>query len=140
MRLRTRPFLLLALLAALAAALLAPAALGAANGLYKGNVTGDESAEVKVKVKDGRVTKFTANVYASCGYENFIISVAYPPVGKEGATAKIKGNKFKVVFKGSPDVEEDKRTVSGTFAGSKVTGSILVEGLCSADVTYSAKR
>jgi hypothetical protein len=27
-----------------------------------------------------------------------------------------------------------------TFSGPKVTGSILVEGLCSADATYSAKR
>jgi type 1 fimbria pilin len=140
MRRRARPLLLLALLVTLAAALLAPAALAVGNGTYRGNVTGDESAEVTVKVKDNKVTKFTANVYASCGYENFIISVAYPPVGMKGATAKIKNNKFKVVFKGSPDVEDDKRTVSGTFSGAKVTGSVLVEGLCSADVTYTAKR
>lgn len=140
MSIRTRPLFSLALASLVAAMLLAPAALGAGNGTYKGNVDGDESAEVTVKVKDGKVTKFVANVYASCGYENFIITVAYPPVGMQGAKAKIANNKFKVVFKGSPDVEDDKRTVTGTFAGKRVTGSIEVEGLCSADVTYTAKR
>jgi len=140
MPVRTRPLFSLTLAALIAAMLLAPVALGAANGTYKGNVVGDESAEVTVKVKDGKVTKFVANVYASCGYENFIITVAYPPVGMQGAKAKIVNNKFKVVFKGSPDVEDDKRTVTGTFAGKRVTGSIEVEGLCSADVTYAAKR
>lgn len=133
--------LTLALIGALAAAaLLAPSAGAVGNGTYKGSVDGDTSAEVKVTVKDGRVTKFVAYVYASCGYENFITTVAYPPAGRKGASAKIKGGKFKVVFKGSPDVEDDKRTVKGTFSGGKVTGSILVEGLCSADVTYTARR
>lgn len=133
-------FLLTLLGATAALALLLPtAALAAKNGTYKGNVDGDESATVAVKVKDGKVTKVVANVYASCGLENFIITVAFPPVGRKGATGKISGNKFKVVFKGSPDVEDDKRTVSGTFSGSKVTGSIVVEGLCSADVDYTAK-
>jgi hypothetical protein len=122
------------------AAVAAPVALAAGSGKYKGSVTGDESAKVTVKVKDNRVTKFVANVYASCGYSNLIITVAYPPVGKKGATAKIKNGKFKVVFKGSPDVEDDKRTVSGAFNGKKVSGKIKVEGLCSADERYSAKR
>lgn len=132
-------FLSMLLACAATAFLLAPAAQAAKNGTYKGNVDGDESATVTVKVRDGKVTKVVANVYASCGFENFIITVAFPPVGKQGATGKIANNKFKVVFKGSPDVEDDKRTVSGAFSGSKVTGSILVEGLCSADVDYTAK-
>lgn len=136
---RVRHLLTLLAPAATAALLLAPVAQAAKNGTYKGSVNGDESATVTVKVKDGRVTKVVANVYASCGLENFIITVAFPPVGKKGATGKITGNKFKVVFKGSPDVEDDKRTVTGTFSGSKVTGSIVVEGLCSADVDYTAK-
>ena len=45
-----------------------------------------------------------------------------------------------MVFKGSPDVEDDKRTVTGRFKGKKVTGRILVEGLCSSHDEYSAKR
>jgi uncharacterized protein with FMN-binding domain len=122
------------------AAATAPVALAAADGKYKGHVKGDESAKVTVKVKDNRVTSFVGNVYASCGSSNFIITVAYPPAGMKGASAKIKDGKFKVVFKGSPDVEDDKRTVKGTFNGGKVSGSIKVEGLCSADDQYTAKR
>jgi hypothetical protein len=122
-------------------AVAAPVALAAGDGKYKGHVKGDESAKVTVKVKDNRVTKFVANVYASCGYSNLIITVAYPPAGaKKGTSAKIKNGKFKAVFKGSPDVEDDKRTVSGTFNGKKVSGKIKVEGLCSVDKQYSAKR
>jgi len=129
------------LIAALAvAAVAAPVALAAGDGKYTGHVKGDKSAKVTVKVKDNRVTKFVGNVYASCGLSNFIITVAYPPVGMKGASAKIKDGKFKVVFKGSPDVEDDKRTVKGTFNGSKVSGTIKVEGLCSADDEYTAKR
>jgi hypothetical protein len=59
----------------------------------------------------------------------------------KGTSARIKKNgKFRVVFKGSPDVEDDKRTVTGKFKGRKVTGRIKVEGLCSADEQYSAER
>ena len=56
---------------------------------------------------------------------------------------KIKGNgSFKVVFKGSPDVSfnDDKRTLKGRFRGGRVTGSMKVEGLCSADTTFSARK
>ncbi len=124
---------------ALVAALAAPVALAAGNGTYRGKITGD--TDVKVKVKNNRVTKFTTSIYASCGLSNFIITVAYPPAGQRGKSAKIKKNgKFKAVFKGSPDVEDDKRTIKGTFNGSKVTGTVKVEGLCSADGKYSAKR
>lgn len=62
----------------LAALLGASVASAAKNGVYRGHIDGDESADVTIKVKDGRVTK--------------------------------------------------------------VTGAIKVEGLCSADVTYSAQR
>ncbi len=124
------------------AAVAAPVALAAGNGKYKGSVKGDESQDVVVKVKDNRVTKFTATVYGSCGLSNLLLTVAYPPAGaKKGTSAKIgKGSKFKVVFKGSPDVEDDKRTVTGTFNGKKVSGKIKVEGLCGVDKQYSAKR
>ena len=45
-----------------------------------------------------------------------------------------------VVFKGAPDVEDDKRTVTGKFDGSKVSGTIKVEGVCSGGGKYTAKR
>ena len=127
-----------ALLAA-CGALAAPSALAAGDGTYKGKITGN--TDVKVKVKNNRVTKFTTSIYASCGLSNFIITVAYPPAGQKGKSAKIKKNgRFKAVFKGSPDVEDDKRTIKGKFNGAKVTGSVKVEGLCSADGKYTAKR
>ena len=61
--------------------------------------------------------------------------MAYPPAGaQEGDLGEDrKSGKFKVVFKGSPDVEDDKRTVTGTFDGKKVSGKIKVEGLCSVE-------
>ena len=122
-------------------AVAAPVALAAGDGKYKGSVPGDSSQDVVVKVKDDRVTKIVAHVYGSCGYSNLMLTVAYPPAGaKKGTSAKIKNGKFKVVFKGSPDVEDDKRTVTGTFNGRNVGGKIKVEGLCSIDKEYSAKR
>ena len=74
------------------------------------------------------------------GLSNFNMTVAYPAAGRKGAKAPIRNNRFKLVFKGSPDVEDDKRTVAGRFNGSKVTGTIEVEGVCSGGGKYSAKR
>ncbi|HZI91617.1 MAG TPA: hypothetical protein VFD31_08320 [Thermoleophilaceae bacterium] len=125
------------ILLALPAAIATPVALAAGNGGYKGKVSGDQA--MSLKVKNNRLTSFKASIYASCGYQNFNITVAYPPAGKRGQTAKIRNNRFKVVFKGDPSVD-DKRTVTGTFRGSKVSGRINVEGTCSAKGTYSAKR
>jgi len=126
----------LALLAA--CALLVPAAAAAPGGTYKGKIKGGGTA-VKLKVKGNRVTSFTTSVYASCGLSNFLITVAYPPAGQKGRSAKIRNGKFKAVFRGSPDVEDDKRTIKGTFNASKVTGSVKVQGPCSASDKYSAK-
>jgi hypothetical protein len=123
---------------ALALAVAAPSALAAGDGTYKGKITGN--TKVTVKVKNNRVTKFTTSLYASCGLSNFIITVAFPPSGQKGRSAKITNGKFKAVFKGSPDVEDDRRTIKGTFDGKKVKGSVRVRGLCSADGKYSAKR
>jgi hypothetical protein len=127
---------------ALTLALFASLASAAGDGTYKGSVVGDSSQDITVKVKKNRVNKFVAHVYASCGLTNMMITVAYPPAGaKKGTSAKIKDNgRFKAVFKGSPDVEDDKRTITGRFKGRNVTGRILVEGLCSSDDKYSAKR
>jgi hypothetical protein len=124
----------------LVAALAAPTALAAGDGAYKGNVVGDESQDVTVRVRDNRVKRFVAHVYASCGLSNFMITVAYPPAHKKGASARIKDGKFKAVFTGDPSVEDDKRTISGKFNGKRVTGRILVEGPCDSDDKYSAKR
>ena len=114
-------------------------ALAVTNGTYKGTIDGD-TAPVTVKVKNGRLAKFNASIYASCGLDNFLITVAYPPAHQRGKTAPIKNNRFKVVFTGDPSVEDDKRTVTGRFVRNKVKGSIKVEGVCSADGTYTAKR
>ncbi len=126
-------------LALLASAAVAAPAQAVSDGTYKGTIDKD-TAPVKVKVKNGKVVSFVASIYASCGLENFLITVAFPPAGSEGKKAKITGNRFKVVFQGDPEIEDDKRTVTGRFSGNKVTGSIKVEGICSADGTYTAKR
>jgi hypothetical protein len=122
----------------LAGALAAPTAQAAGDGTYKGKITGN--TPVTVKVKNNRVTKFTTSLYASCGLSNFMITVAFPPAGQPGRTAKITDGSFRAVFKGSPDVEDDRRTIRGTFTGAKVTGSVKVRGICSADGKYSARR
>jgi len=120
-------------------ALAVPVAFAVTTGTYRGKVKGGGNAVV-VKVKNNRLTKFEASIFASCGLSNFNITVAYPPAGRRGASAKITGGKFKVVFRGSPDVEDDRRTITGTFSGGKVTGKIKVRGPCSTDGAYSAKR
>ncbi len=84
--------------------------------------------------------KFTASIQASCGLDNFPITVAYPPAGQRGKSAKITKGLFQAVFKGAPDIEDDKRTIKGTFDGAKVSGTVKVEGLCSASGRYSARR
>ena len=128
------------LIALLTLALVVPAvALAATGGTYRGTID-EGGSPVTVKVKNGKLKKFKASIYASCGLSNFLITVAYPPAHKKGATKKIKNNKFKVVFSGDPSVEDDKRTVKGRFNGDTVTGSIKVEGPCSASGTYTAKR
>lgn len=133
-----------AVLAPTAAVLLlgAPVALAVTSGTYKGKLDpgGDK---ITIKVKSDRVTSFKGSIYASCGLSNLIITVAYPPAGaKKGTSARISGGRFKVTYRSDPTVapEKDKRTLSGTFKGSKVTGAVKITGLCSASGTYSAKR
>lgn len=119
----------------------APAAMAVPDGIYKGEAEGE--LKVRIKVKDDRITKFESSVYAYCYSDSFIRSFAYPPAGRKGATAKIKANgSFKVVFKGSPTVSfnDDKRTLAGRFTGGRVTGSMKVRGLCTADSTFTARR
>ncbi len=134
----TRPRTALALIAA-CGALAAPNVLAASNGVYTGKIKGGNT-NVTVKVKNNRVTRFTASISASCGLSNFVTTVAYPPAGQRDKSARIRGGKFKAVFKGSPEVEADRRTITGTFNGSRVNGTIKLEGPCSAEGKYSARR
>ena len=134
-----------ALCATLALALLAPFAALAAKATtktYKGRTNGGEA--VTVKVKNGRMTSFKGSVHASCGTANLLITVAYPPSGaKKGTSAPIRKHAFKVTYRSDPtlDPEDDKRTLAGTFAkNGKLTGTIKIRGLCTADASYSAKR
>ena len=129
--------LVLALFASVVLAV--PVAFAVTTGTYRGKVTGGGNA-VLLKVQNNRLTKFEGSIYASCGLSNFNVTVAYPPAGRRGATAKITDGKFRVVFRGSPDVEDDRRTVTGTFSGGRVTGRIRVTGPCSSAGSYSAKR
>ena len=120
----------------------ATAAFGAGDGLYKGSVTGDSGQDLRVQVKNGRVTKFLANVDANCEFATLAISVVYPPVGaRPGASIKIRSNNtFKATFVGNPAVPDDIRTITGTFRGSSVNGTIKVVGPCTSDDRYRAAR
>ncbi|HMJ02388.1 MAG TPA: hypothetical protein VK506_05570 [Conexibacter sp.] len=134
---------LLALIAALA--LLVPATAGlAARGtatVYRGRTEG--RAVVIVKVRAGRVTSFKASVYASCGSSNLLIAVAYPPSGRRGASVAIRNGAFRATYQSDPalDPEDDRRTIAGRVGrGGRLTGTIRVRGLCSADEAWSARR
>jgi hypothetical protein len=49
---------------------------------------------------------------------------------------------FTAVFNGSPDVSfmEDQRTLTGKVKGKKVSGRMIVSGLCQADQKFTATR
>lgn len=121
--------------------------LGASNaaavpsGTYKGHTKGE--LDVKVKVRNNRITKFESSVYASCYAGNYIITFAFPPAGQQGRSINIKGDgSFKVVFKADPRVSlnDDRRTLKGKVGGGRVSGSMKVEGLCSAGTTFKARK
>lgn len=116
-------------------------AYAAGAGTYRGTLTKGAN-KVQLTVKNNRVTKFSASIYASCGSSNFNITIAYPPSGSKGKSAKISGGRFSATFQGDPSLDpaDDKRTISGKFTGAKVAGKIKVSGLCSAEGTYTAKR
>jgi len=116
----------------------ADGAIAAKNGTYKGKTAG--KLDVRIKVKNNRVTLFDSDLYA---YPIGITTFVFPPSGQKGRSAKIKANgKFKVVFQADPgsSFDDDKRTLTGQFKGSKVSGTMKVEGLLSGDDTYKAKR
>lgn len=126
-------------------ALLAPAAALAATTppttVYRGKTEG--RSIVTVKVRAGRVTSFKASVYASCGLSNLLITIAYPPAGRRGASTPIRDGRFSATYRSDPtlDPEDDRRTIAGRFRrGGRLAGTIKVRGLCSADETYTARR
>src|SRR5262245_18552822 len=126
---------------AVLALLAAPYAFAVKDGRY----TGTEAAgghRVSLKVEDDKVVKFKATVDALCGSDELSLTIAYPPTGSLGAKAKIRGKKFTATFTSDPSLspDEDRRTISGTFTGSKVRGEIEVSGLCAYEGEYSARR
>ncbi|HTU16348.1 MAG TPA: hypothetical protein VMF31_14270 [Solirubrobacterales bacterium] len=119
----------------------APAASAAPGGTYRGETGGE--ADVKLKVRKNRVVHFESSVHASCGLDDFTLAFAYPPAGKKGASVRIKRDgSFKVVFNGSrrASFNDNKRTLKGKFKRGRVTGTIKVEGICSGETTFTAKR
>ena len=116
------------------------AALAVKDGRYTG--TAKPGGDVSLKVKNDKVVKFKATVNAVCGSTHLHVTVAYPPNGALGAKAKIRNRSFKATFKSDPSLplDQDKRTISGRFTGSKVEGKIKISGLCSYEGTYTARR
>jgi len=116
-------------------------AVAAPSGTFKGKTKGE--TDVKIKVKNNRITKFESSMYVTCYTGGLIFSYAFPPAGQKGKTIKIKGDgSFKVVFKADPRVSlnDDKRTLKGKFKGGKVSGSMKLEGLCEGDTTFKAHK
>lgn len=129
---------------ALLVAMILPAGAGAAkNGTYVGKDEG--KVKVTLKIKNNRVTYFSGNPSGSCyGIGSTLVAFQYPSAAQRpSASSKIKGNGiFSAVFKGSPDVsfKDDQRVLTGKVKGNKVTGRMLVSGLCSADQKFTAFR
>lgn len=131
------------LIALLGLVLLAPAGAYAASAptvVYRGRTAG--RSLVTLKVRAGRVTSFQASVYASCGLSNLLITVAYPPTGRRGASAPIRDGAFRVAYRSDPTLEpeDDRRTIAGRVGRRGASGTIKIAGLCSAATTWSARR
>jgi hypothetical protein len=115
-------------------------ALAVKDGRYTG--TAKPGDHVSLKVANDKVVKFKATVSALCGSSQLSLTVAYPPAGDLGAKARIRHRSFRETFRSDPSLplNQDKRTISGTFARSKVEGKIKISGLCSYEGTYTARR
>ena len=98
-----------------------------------------------MKIKNNRVTYFSGDPAGSCyGIGSTLVSFTFPSAAQRpSATSKIKSNGiFSAVFKGSPDVsfKDDRRVLTGKVKGNKVTGRMIVSGLCQADQKFTAVR
>ena len=128
----------------LAAALALPASASAAkNGTYVGKDEGQ--VKVVMKIKNNRVTYFKGTPYGTCyGTPPMGITFKYPSAAQRpSASSKIKANGvFSAVFKGSPNVsfKDDQRVLTGRVKGRKVTGRMIVSGLCQVDQKFTATR
>lgn len=134
---------LLACLAAMTAFALPGVAYAAKNGTYVGKDEG--KVKVTLKIKNNRVTFFQGNPSGSCyGIGSTLVAFRFPSSARrKGTSAKIKsGGVFSAVFKGSPDVSlnDDRRVLTGTVKGNKVSGRMVVSGLCQADQKFTAVR
>ena len=129
---------------ALLALLLCPAsAFAARNGTYVGKDEG--GVKVTLKVKQNRVTFFKGNPSGYCyGVGTTFVAFRYPSAAQPpGVSSKIRPNGiFAAVFKGSPAVSfnDDRRTLTGKLKGRKVSGRMIVSGLCQADQKFTATR
>jgi len=132
------------LILVLATAIAFPAAASAArNGTYVGKDEG--KVKVTLKIRGNRVVFFEGNPSGSCyGIGSTLVAFKYPSAAQRpSASSKIKSNGiFSAVFKGSPDVsfKDDQRTLTGKVKGNRVTGRMIVSGLCQADQKFTAKR
>lgn len=128
----------------LALALLLPAGAGAAkNGTYLGKDEG--GVKVVLKIKNNRVTFFKGNPSGSCyGIGSTLVAFRFPSAAQRPKTSTRikKSGIFTAVFKGSPDVsfKDDRRTLTGKVKGNRVSGRMIVSGLCQADQKFTAKR
>ncbi len=130
--------------AALIAVLIAfPTVAGAAkNGTYVGKDEGQ--VKVTLKIKNNRVVKFEGNPGGSCYGSYMLVAFKYPSKSKRPKADNRVNKKglFTLTFKGNPDVsfKDDQRTLLGKVKGNKVTGRMLVSGLCSVDAKFTAVR
>jgi hypothetical protein len=134
----------LAAVVAVLAVLVFPAvAVAAKNGTYVGKDEG--KVKVTLKIKHNRVTFFKGNPSGYCyGIGTTFVAFKYPSAAQRpSASSKIKkSGVFTAVFKGSPDVsfKDDQRTLTGKVKGRKVSGRMIVSGLCQADQKFTATR
>jgi len=118
-----------------------PAATAAPNGTYRGETSGERN--VKLRVERNRIMSFASSLQATCYTGDRVERFVYPPRGRRSSAGRLKADgSFVIVFKGNPDVSfnDDKRVLKGKFSGGRVTGTMRLRGLCSADITFSAKR
>ena len=137
-----RTGLLLAL--AVVASLALPGVAGAAkNGTYVGRDEG--KVKVVLKIRNDRVTYFEGNPAGSCyGIGSTLVAFRYPSAAQRpSASSRIKADGvFSAVFKGSRFVsfKDDQRTLTGKVRGNKVSGRMIVSGLCQVDQKFTATR
>lgn len=134
---------LLATLAVTAALLLPASATAANNGTYVGKDEG--KVKVTLKIRNNRVTFFEGNPSGSCyGIGTTFVAFSFPSAAQRpSASSKIKSNGvFSAVFKGSPEVSfnDDQRVLTGKVKGNRITGRMIVSGLCQADQKFTATR